>query len=392
MIDKVSVDACTLCGGCRNACPTDAISYAREHRGFAYPVIDPDKCVGCDRCERVCPVLAPGSRSQEGYPTAYAARTKDEEVRRTSTSGGVFYELASLVLGEGGMVCGAVFDEGFHVRHILSDRREDLVRMMGSKYAQSDMGSCYREIKQALAKGVTVLFSGCPCQVAGLRCFLGRDDPHLILVELICHGVPSDSLLQTYISLREKQYGAALERLEFRNKDLGWHRSAVKMEFANGKVYREPGELDAYGHGFYGNITLKESCYHCRFRNFSAGGDIILGDLWGAEVSMPRADDNKGLSALLVLSDKGQAQVERLPLIMEPCELDTVIRYNQSLVRSAEPSPLRETFCACTAERGYAVAIRKHLERGRLFRLRCHARYRLRCLWYALRGRDKPLY
>lgn len=392
MIDKVSVDACTLCGGCRNACPTDAISYTREHRGFAYPVIDPAKCVGCDRCERVCPVLAPRNHPQEGYPIAYAARTKDEAVRRASTSGGVFYELASRVLDEGGMVCGAVFDEGFHVRHILSGKREDLARMMGSKYAQSDMGTCYREIKKALARGVTVLFSGCPCQVAGLRSFLGRDDPRLILVELICHGIPSDSLLQAYISLREAQYGAALTRLEFRNKDLGWHRSAVRMEFANGKVCLEPVAVNAYMNGFLSDCTLKESCYHCRFREFSTGGDIILGDLWGAEVSMLHLDDNKGLSAVLVLSDKGQALVERLPLFMEPCDLDAVIHCNQSLVRSAEPSPLRETFYATAAERGYVVAIHKHLERGRLLRLKYHARYRLRCLWYTLRGRDKPLY
>lgn len=392
MIDTVSIKACTLCGACRNACPTDAISYAREHRDFAYPVIDPAKCVGCDRCERVCPVLVPGSRPQEGYPTAYAARTKDEAVRRTSTSGGVFCELASRVLDEGGMVCGAVFDEGFHVRHILSNKREDLARMRGSKYAQSDMGYCYREIKKALGEGVMVLFSGCPCQVAGLRSFLGRDDPRLIMIELVCHGIPSDRLLGAYIAMQEKAYGAPLVKLEFRSKDLGWHRSAVKMEFANGKVYREPIALNAYMNGFLGNCTLKGSCYHCPFRNFSAGGDIILGDLWGAEVSMPHLDDNKGLSAMLVLSGKGQALVERLPLLMEPCELDAVIRNNQSLVRSAEPSSLRESFYASAAERGYAVAIRKHLERGRLFRLKYHVRYRLRCLWYALRGRDKPLY
>lgn len=392
MIDTVSVKACTLCGACRNVCPVEAISMRIEHLDQVYPAIDTQKCIGCDRCERACPVLGPKSCPSNGFPIAYATRSRDEEVRQRSTSGGIFYELASRVLEEGGLVCGAVFDEHFHVHHILSNSRNDLARMMGSKYAQSDMGYCYREIKKALGEGVTVLFSGCPCQVAGLRSFLGRDDPHLILVELVCHGIPSDRLLQVYISLREEQYGARLTKLEFRNKDLGWHRSAVKMEFANGKVYREIGAYDPYGKGFYGNMTLKESCYDCPFRNFSAGGDIILGDFWGAETALPDLDDNKGLSAVLACTPRGQEQLQRLPITLYPCDIDTIIRYNPSLIHSARPHPERAAFYAHANAEGYPSAIRKYLREGPLSRFKRNARYRVRCVWYALRGRDKPLY
>ena len=188
-----------------------------------------------------------------------------------------------------------MFDDEFHVKHILSNAKEDILRMMGSKYAQSDVGYCYREVKDVLEKGCKVLFSGCPCQVAGLHTFLGKEYPNLVLVELICHGIPSDHMLQTYIGMQERKYGAKLKRMEFRNKAKGWHNSAVRMEFEDHRIYSIPYTADAYTIGFLRNITLKSSCYNCHFRNFTTGNDIILGDFWGAEVELPE-DDNKGIS------------------------------------------------------------------------------------------------
>lgn len=143
MIDRISVEQCTLCGSCYNACPVDAISFKTPYLDFLYPAIDNSGCVGCDRCEKSCPILADKKEPESGYPIAFAARSRDEEARRKSSSGGVFYELASKILSEGGYVCGAVFDEHFHVKHIVSNTQKDLYRMMGSKYAQSDMGMCF---------------------------------------------------------------------------------------------------------------------------------------------------------------------------------------------------------------------------------------------------------
>ena len=259
MIDKVTAEQCALCGSCRNACPVDAISFDKKHLDFRYPRIDTDRCIGCNRCEKVCPVLKPVSGSAEGFPIAYVARNRDDGIRRISTSGGLFHALASRVLAEGGCICGAVLDGQFRVRHIVSDSPDDLRRMMGSKYAQSDMGLCYLEIRDRLTEGRTVLFSGCPCQVAGLRAYLGREYPQLILVELICHGISSAEMLQAYISMREKQYGAKLCRLEFRNKDKGWHRSSVRMEFGNGKVYHAPITEDAYMNGFLNSYNCRKN-------------------------------------------------------------------------------------------------------------------------------------
>ena len=161
MIDKVSVQECAICGACINACPVDAISLDKVHLDFRYPQINEDICIHCNQCEKACPILGNKGKPDEGYPVAFAAKSENDPMRMRSSSGGVFYELADQMLRDGGYVCGAVFDDEFHVKHILSNAKEDILRMMGSKYAQSDVGYCYREVKDVLEKGCKVLFR-CP--------------------------------------------------------------------------------------------------------------------------------------------------------------------------------------------------------------------------------------
>ena len=391
MIDKVSVRDCALCGACFNACPVDAIRFSKAYLDFRYPEIDVTRCVRCNQCEKACPVLGSKSKPEGGYPIAFAAKSNDDSVRLHSSSGGAFYELASQMLHDGGYVCGAAFDESFHVRHIVSNTQEDIFRMMGSKYAQSDVGYCYREIKEKLNAGEKVLFSGCPCQVAGLRTYLGRPYKDLILVELICHGIPSDQMLQAYIHMQEKKYGAKLKRMEFRNKTKGWHGSSMRMEFENQRVYSKSITADAYMNGFLGSATLKSSCYNCHFRNFTTGSDIVLGDFWGAEVELPE-DDNKGISAILVNSEKGMDILDRCNLALTRTDVETVIKYNRNLLCSAEPNPQRSSFYASVDTNGLEEAIRRHLEESITQKLRRQSRYALRCIWHAIRGKGKPLY
>lgn len=390
-MDKVSVQECAICGACINACPVDAISLDKVHLDFRYPQINEDICIHCNRCEKACPILGNKGKPENGYPVAFAAKSENDPMRMRSSSGGAFYELASQMLRDGGYVCGAVFDESFHVRHIVSNSQEDLLRMMGSKYAQSDMGYCYREIQEKLGAGEKVLFSGCPCQVAGLRTYLGKPYKDLLLVELICHGIPSDHMLQTYIHMQEKKYGAKLIRMEFRNKKRGWHNSSVRMEFGNHRIYSIPYTADAYSIGFLRNITLKSSCYDCRFRNFTAGSDIILGDFWGAEVELPE-DDNKGISAILVNSGKGMDIIDRCNLALTPANVETVIKYNKNLLCSAAPSPQRSSFYASADTNGLEETIRRYLEESTIQKLKRQGRYVLRCIWHTIRGKGKPLY
>ena len=391
MIDKVSVQECAICGACINACPVDAISLDKVHLDFRYPQINEDICIHCSQCEKACPILGNKGKPGEGYPVAFAAKSENDPMRMRSSSGGVFYELADQMLRDGGYVCGAVFDDKFHVKHILSYAKEDILRMMGSKYAQSDVGYCYREVKDVLEKGCKVLFSGCPCQVAGLRTFLGKEYPNLVLVELICHGIPSDHMLQTYIGMQERKYGARLTRMEFRNKKKGWHNSSVRMEFGHHRTYSKPEAADAYMNGFLGSVTLKPTCYQCHFRNFTAGSDIILGDFWGAEVELP-VDDNKGISAILVNSGKGMDVLDRCNLTLTPANVETVIKYNRNLLCSAAPSPQRSSFYASADTNGLEEAIRRYLEESTIQKLKRQSRYALRCIWHIIRGKEKPLY
>ena len=391
MIDKVSVKDCTICSACFNSCPVGAISFSKDYLDFSYPEINADRCINCNQCEKTCPLLGSKASPENGYPVAFAAKSDDDSVRLHSSSGGVFYELASQMLRDGGYICGAVFDENFHVKHIVSDTQEDLRRMMGSKYAQSNVGYCYREIKSKLKEGHKVLFSGCPCQVAGLRTFLGKDYQNLLLVELICHGIPSDLMLQTYIAMQEKKYGAKLKQLEFRNKAKGWHNSSVRMEFENGRVYSKPITADAYMNGFLGSAFLKSSCYNCHFRNFISGSDIILGDFWGSEAELSE-DDNKGISALLVNSGKGMDILDRCNLVVSPANVETIIKYNRNLIQSAKPSPQRNQFYDLSESAGFDAAIQQYLEEKLSKKAKRKGRYALRCAWYAVRGKGKPLY
>ncbi len=351
-----------------------------------------NRCIGCGRCERACPLLTDRCKPEDGYPVAFAARSKNEEVRLHSSSGGVFYELAYKTLSDSGYVCGAVFDEQFHVKHIVSDTQEDLERMMGSKYAQSDMGFCYREIKKKLDDGKKVLFTGCPCQVAGLRTYLGKDYPNLLLVELICHGIPSDSMLQTYIGMQEKKYGAKLKRLEFKDKAKGWHSSSVRMQFENKCIYTAPIGADAYMKGFLGNVFLKPACYSCNFRNFSSGADITIGDFWGAEVELPKEDDNKGLSAVIVNTEKGLAALKSCAIVLIPTTEERIIKHNMNLIKSPSKSPQRNEFYGYAEVNGYEAAIQRFLKEKFTQKLKRHMKYRLRCVAHMLRREGKPLY
>ena len=391
MIDKVSVQECAICGACLDACPVDAISLDKVHLDFRYPQINEDICIHCSQCEKACPILGNKGKPDEGYPVAFAAKSENDPMRMRSSSGGVFYELADQMLRDGGYVCGAVFDDEFHVEHILSDAKEDILRMMGSKYAQSDVGYCYRKVKDVLEKGCKVLFSGCPCQVAGLRTFLGKEYPNLVLVELICHGIPSDHMLQTYIGMQERKYGARLTKMEFRNKKKGWHNSSVRMEFGHHRTYSKPIAADAYMNGFLGSVTLKPTCYQCHLRNFTAGSVIIVGDFWGAEVELPE-DDNKGISAILVNSGKGMDIIDRCNLALTPTNVETVIRYNKNLLCSAAPSPQRSSFYASADTNGLEEAIRRYLEESTIQKLKRQSRYALRCIWHTIQGKGKPLY
>ncbi|MCQ2429867.1 MAG: Coenzyme F420 hydrogenase/dehydrogenase, beta subunit C-terminal domain [Clostridia bacterium] len=379
MIDIVRTDQCVLCRACSNACPAGAIRFDKESGSFLYPTIDPDKCVGCEACARACPVLRePVTRPDK--PQAVAARSTDDDNRRVSTSGGIFWEAARRVLADGGYVCGAVWNPDFTVSHVVTNDPDEVRRMRGSKYLQSSTEGVFREIRTLLKGGKTVLFTGCPCQSAGLRSFLGREYDNLFIIDLICHGIPSPRSLRAYLDLMEEQYGSKAVSVSLRSKDKGWHRSGVRVDFENHRHHWERITADTYMKGFLWNVYLKEACHDCPFRAYKSGSDLTLGDCWGAEAEpeIEKMDDNKGLSAVLIHTGKGRRLLDSLGLETTAIPLEVVERNNKNLLVSPEISPTRSKYFAMAEREGELAAMKRYLVEKPKARRKRRRRERLR--------------
>lgn len=283
-IDRVSKQDCCICRACGEVCPVGAIEFKENYHGFKYPIIDKTRCVNCQKCGNVCPNLKENFKVKEGYPIAYAGKSLDDINRMASSSGGIFYEIAQIFYHDG-YVAGAVFDKDFILKHIVSNKIDVIKKMRGSKYAQSDNTGEFVKIKNLL-KEKKVLFCGCPCQVAGLKHFIGTENDNLYTIDFICHGIPSQEMLSEYIKFREKRAKSKLIELKFRDKKNGWHNSCCCCSFENGKKYYAPITVDPYMNGYFSGYTMKESCYTCKYKNSTSGSDNTGGFL-GGRSAMP---------------------------------------------------------------------------------------------------------
>ena len=262
----------------------------------------------------------------------------------SSSSGGIFPLLADTVLAEGGVVFGAAFTRELSVQHIMVSSPDQLKKLQGSKYLQSDINGTYAEVKRQLAEGRRVLFSGTGCQIAGLKKYLGNDPDMLLTVDVICHGVPSENVWRTYLEWLEKENGAAVEKVTLRDKKTGWKTYSVSVEFGNGNKYDQIHKKDLYMQTFLKDICLRPSCYDCRFKPLSSQADITLGDCWGIHKYMPEMDDDKGCSIILVHTGKGANALDliRSRLVIKQADLS---RLSQPMIsRSAKEHPARARF------------------------------------------------
>jgi coenzyme F420-reducing hydrogenase beta subunit len=311
-------------------------------------VIDGGKCVHCGACENACPILHPVSLNRE--PSALAAQITDDSIRQTSSSGGVFSALAMDVLAQGGEICAAVYDSDFSVYHILTDSVEQLREMRGAKYAQSRTEHCLAEIRKLLSRGIPVLFVGTPCQTASVRAYLGQDYPGLLLVDMICHGVPSPKVWQQYLQERNQTDAphSEIHAVNLRSKSTGWSHYAysVEMEYADGTKYSVPQGEDLFMQGFVSNLFLRPSCAECSFKGPQRYSDLTLGDYWGIWDQHPEFDDNKGTSLLLIHTEKGQRAWNKISDSFRSLEITVqeAIAQNPSAVHSSSPHPNREKF------------------------------------------------
>lgn len=338
---------CTGCTACASGCPKDAIAMARDKEGFAYPAVDPDACVRCGRCTAICPILH--EREPKPLPAAFAAWNRDEAVRRDSTSGGVFTALADYVLESGGVVYGAAMDGRQHLRHVACFRKEELWRLRGAKYVQSDLGETFREIKMILAARRPVLFSGTPCQVDGLYRYLGCRPEKLLTCDLVCHGVPSPGVWEDTARSIEARKHKGLQAVRFRNKVTGWKDSHFTAVYEDGTVDTVPLFRTEYGRAFGRALFLRPSCHHCAYTNLNRPGDFTLGDFWGLGPDELPEQQEKGVNLLLVNTAHGSHIFDQLPLSRQAFPIERAVAGNPRLASPIAPAADRGAFFAAYA-------------------------------------------
>jgi len=296
---------CCGCAACATICPHHVITMKADKSGFLYPIVNNKKrCTNCGLCEKVCPILHENDNRTPTY--AYAIKNNDEEVRKTSSSGGIFSAFANKTIAEGGIVYGASFDDQWNVRHIGIIKKEDLHYLQGSKYVQSNTFGVYKDIKQKLQDDINVLFTGTPCQVAGLRQYLQKDYKNLTTIDLICHGVPSPKIWKDYLSEVINQYKQPIVKIDFRNKVKGWKNYHFVINFADSAAEGNQAagiichhQESLYMRLFLDNYILRPSCYSCMFRKGKSGSNYTLGDYWGIQNINAEFDDDRGISLLL---------------------------------------------------------------------------------------------
>ena len=334
---------CTGCGACYNTCPHNSITMIENKEGFKFPSIDKEKCTDCGLCTKVCPVLTEESHKKEVF--AYACNNKNEGERRNSSSGGVFILLAKEIIKQGGVVFGACFDSEFRVIHDYADSEEGLAKFMTSKYVQSDLKDSFKRVKDFLDNNRLVYFSGTPCQVEGLRAFLGKEYDNLVLQDIICHGVPSPKAWEKYKNYRLKIDSEIPRSINFRNKDNGWNDFNTCFEYGS-KNYKARHNDDLFMKAFLKNTCLRASCYNCSFKVKYRNSDITLGDFWGLNKVVPSMNDDQGTSAVVINSIKGKNLYDRIKNDLNDLEvsLNSIISGNSAYVKSSNEDCGRAKF------------------------------------------------
>lgn len=359
MIEIIKKSDCCGCGACESACPTGCISLKSDKTGFWYPSIAKEQCINCGKCERVCPIL--NNKGKNKNQAVYAGKNKNEGIRMSSSSGGTFYEIAKDVIKDGGVVFGCAMNDRLEAEHIAVGDIKELNRLKSSKYVQSRIGDTYIKAKELLKSGTRVLYSGTPCQIQGFKNYLGRDYENLLLADVLCHGVPSPGMFKDYKELLESRYGARAVSVNFRNKQKGWKRLYIEVVFENGERHYTFSGYDEYLSMFLKNISLRPSCYECRFTSTDRPGDISLGDFWGIGKKYPRYDDDKGISLIMVNSAKGERAVKAVGdrIEMTKREMELAAMGQRTLRTPTEKNELSDVFYESYANEGIEKALEK---------------------------------
>lgn len=352
MISLKSKYDCCGCEACAQRCAHNAIKMVQDNEGFLYPQIDEQICTRCGLCEKVCPII---NQTDSKTPIAtYAAKNKNEAIRLNSSSGGIFTLLAIKTINNGGAVFGAKFDEQWNIVHDYIETIDDLAKLRGSKYVQSQIGKCYRIAESFLKNGREVLFSGTPCQIAGLKKYLIKEYHNLICVDIICHGVPSPMVWQRYIN--EFKNRTKLSHVSMRDKTNGWKKFGLIINSLDKCICNETLSENIFLKVFLKNLCLRPSCYKCSTLSGKSNSDITIADFWGIQNIHPEFDDDKGCNLVIVNSEKGLELFNSL----DNCEkietdFEKAISYNPSYFKSVAEPKYRKYFFDNFDRFGFAI-------------------------------------
>lgn len=361
---------CCGCSACAQRCPRQCIAMVEDGEGFLYPQVDEAMCVDCGLCERVCPLL---NRAEPREPLrVLAAKNTNEEERIASSSGGVFIELAKQVIGEGGVVFGAIFDAEWQVYITYAETLESVRPMMGSKYVQARTGTAYQDAERFLKAGRRVLFTGSPCQIAGLHRFLRKEYPNLLTVDFLCHGVPSPGVWRRYLAeiieeaaARRAAAGGGnsvfqslnqmplIKGIRFRDKTLGWGKYSFSVAYLAEASGRRQGNTvfrsrihytDPYMRGFLSDVYLRPSCYGCACKGGRSGSDLTIADFWGIDYFIHDFNDDKGMGLVLISTPAGEAAFAALPMEVRESTMAQARSTNGGFNEHLKPHPKRAEF------------------------------------------------
>ena len=363
MLNIKDKSQCCGCNSCASRCPKQCITLQEDFEGFRYPTINTSLCINCEICEKVCPTI----NHKEGKKPlqALAFVNPNESIRLQSSSGGAFTFIAEQIISEGGVVFGAIFDNKWEVCHTFTETKEGLAAFRGSKYVQSRIESAYRNAEYFLKAGRKVLFSGSPCQIAGLKLYLRKEYDNLITVDFICHGVPSPKVWRKYLEENYSQHKTKKETVDsslngistitgisFRDKTLtGWKKynfiiqgkstcNSNKNSILSSTIFYD----NLYMQAFLQNLILRPSCYACPSKKGQSNSDITLADFWGVEKFLPSLNDDKGVSLLLANSEKGLQIIKNFLSFDPQVNFEAILPYNSSWSDSAIPHRKREFF------------------------------------------------
>lgn len=355
-------EECCGCTACTSICPKCAILMKPDGEGFLYPSIDSNKCIECGLCKKVCAFQKEHEINDNfELPYVYAVKHKDEQIRMSSTSGGMFTAISDYILEKQGVVYGAIFDDNMRVCHQKAESNEEREKIKGAKYVQSNLKNTFKEVKEILLNDRYVLFSGTPCQVSGLKSYLNHvNTSKLYLCDIVCHGTPSPLIWDKYLSFIKNKYKGKVITYKFRDKNIGWRGANITVTLDNFKKDSNSNLVKIYSNLYFLDFISRKSCNNCKYTNLNRPSDITIADFWGIEKSMPDYDDNKGVSLVLINTPKGKDLFESINYNLEYNESNTIDCIQPQLQYPHKSSPYRDEFWKDYNMHGFEYVAKKH--------------------------------